>query len=204
MKTQTYTGNFLKGIDLAGTIDQTFIDDSGKIESFKSYIADAISGRHDDVYAQVRPVLTTLAHKFVAAHDPHQELGRRCHVFSDHFNRRWRTNPDNPIWLLLTIGDVKHKGESVYDVSEFDVIRTVKRGFRPDEQLKIHTWLTLEDMTIIDLTLMASLLRLNWVSESEYRKIPVIIGKPDELSDFEYTPYLVDNDFVARVDKPSG
>jgi hypothetical protein len=204
MKTRIYTDNFLKGIGLAGTIDPVFVKDGSQVESFKRYITDAVSGRNDDVYAQVRPVLTTLAHRFVAAHDPRQELGRRCHVFSDHFNRQWRNVPNNPIWLLLTIGEVKYKGDSVYDISEFDVIRTVKRGFRPDEPLNVHAWLTLEDMTIIDLTLMASLLRLNRFTEPEYRKMPVVIGKPDELADFEYTPFLVDNDFVARVDRGSG
>lgn len=202
MKPQAYSGNFLKGIDLAGTIDPIFAADSGKIDSFKSYIVDAISGRHDDIYDKVRPILAGHAHRFVAAHDPHKELGRRCHVFSDHFNRAWRASlPNNPIWLLLTIGDVKHRGESVYDVSEFDVVQAAKCGFRPDEPLRVHVWLTLEDMTIIDLTLMASLLRLKWVSESEYKEMPVVIGKPDELADFEYTPYLVDNDFVSRVEQ---
>lgn len=202
MKNSEYLSLFLQGIDLAGTIDEEFLKDSRKVDAVKSYILDATSGRHDDVYQKLRPVLSAMANQSISGLNPYEQTGRRCHIISDLFNRRWRQDPNNPIWLFLTIGDVKHKGESVYDVTDFDVIHAIKQGPKPDIPLKVHAWLTLEDMTIVDLTIMASLLRLNWVSEGEYAKMPVVSGKPEELVDFEYTPYLVDNNFVARVDGP--
>lgn len=159
--------------------------------------------RNADVYKKMVPIISEIARKFASKHDPITQLGRRCHTLSDNFNRGWSAHVGNmPIWLLLTVGEVKYKQESVYDITQSKVEDCVRRGFQPNEALGVHVWLTLEDMTIFDLTIMASLLRLGWISKAEYDARPVIIGKPEELQDFVFVPYLVDNDFVAKVDRP--
>ncbi len=202
MNTQNYFQQFRAGIELAGKLDKVFRRDPRLIKGFLDYIDDANSPKNANAYGSVIPIITDLARRFVARHDPIHELGRRCHSFSDAFNRGWRSQVgDKPIWLLLTIGEVKHRNNSIYDVTKSKVVDCVRRGFQPSETLGVHVWLTLEDMTIFDLTIMASLLRLGWISPIEYKMNPVVIGKSDELSDFGYTPYLVDNDFVAKVDR---
>lgn len=202
MKTQLYYEQFKAGIELAGQLDKVYRRDPRRIKGFLEYIDDANSPKNTNAYGSVIPVISDLARRFVGRHDPIHELGRRCHSFSDAFNRGWRSQVgDMPIWLLLTVGEVKHRNNSIYDVTKSKVADCVRKGFQPAETLDVHIWLTLEDMTIFDLTIMASLLRRDSISPIEYKMTPVVIGKPDELTDFTYIPYLVDNDFVRKVDR---
>lgn len=197
----TYREKFFVAAELLGMLDRVNCPPAA-VAGTREYLLDANSGRHAGVFQEFHRHLPDIARKFVAEYDPIAELGRRCHSFSDLFNRGWRARGgERAPWFFLTVGEVRFRGESIYQVTEQKVIETYQRGFQPNEELGVHAWLTFEDMTILDLTIMASLLRRETIGPADYRRQPVVFGRSDTLVDFEYHPYLVDNDFVARVDR---
>lgn len=112
------------------------------LASLKAYLVDSTSGKHADAYDQFLLMLRALALKSIERHDPIGDIGRRCHVVSDLFNRAIRKHfVDAPFWLFSTIGEIKYRGDSVYDVTQEKVIQSHQRGFRPDETLDVHVWL---------------------------------------------------------------
>lgn len=201
--TSPYLSAFLEAVDLAAALDGA----SGSRVWFnrvKDYVADyaenpRFAARYDGVAVQ----LASLARQQIAHLDPVNVLGRRCHVVSDSFLTKFREHipHDRMVGLLMTIGEVCYRGRSVYDVTRERAAQVYVRGFQPAQTLDVHVWLTFEDMTIVDLTVMASLLRLGWLGMKEYERAPVIVGRAETLMDFQYIPYLVDNDFALRVDR---
>ena len=55
-------------------------------------------------------------------------------------------------------------------------------------------------MTVIDLTIMETLAHRGEIKESELKENPIVIWREDIDSDFNYEPFLVDNEFANRVD----
>jgi len=197
----TYQEQFFAGVELIGMLEREYYT-SERMAGMRKYLLDATSAKRAPEYQEFVPGLPKIARQFVRPHDPVRELGRRCHIYSDQFNRAFRAHiGDGAAWFFLTIGEVKFRRESVYDITEQKVISVFQRGFQPNEELGVHVWLTFEEMTIVDLTIMASLLRLGWIDRSEYDRNPVVVGKAEQLTDFEYQPFLVDNDFAGRVDR---
>lgn len=197
----TYQEQFFAAVELLGVLDRAYYTPA-RMAGMRDYLLDSTSGRHALVYDQLVAQFPTIARQFVRPHDPIHELGRRCHSYSDLFNDTWRKRGgEKAPWFLLTVGEVKFRGESVYEVTEQKVITTFQRGFQREEALDVHVWLTFEDMTIVDLTIMASLLRLGWIDRKHYKQSPVVVGKAAQLADFEYQPLLVDNDFARRIDQ---
>ena len=144
----------------------------------RDYLLDSTSARRAPDYEAFLPELPEIARRFVRGHDPIRELGRRCHSYSDLFNRNFRSRVgEGAAWFFLTIGEVKFRRESIYHVTEQKVITSFQRGFRPDENLGVHVWLTFEEMTIVDLTIMASLLRLGRIDRANMNVIPSSWGK---------------------------
>ncbi|MCL2919952.1 hypothetical protein [Shewanella litorisediminis] len=94
--------------------------------------------------------------------------------------------PDVPVFL--TIGNVRYKGEYVdsFKVTRNDIKRLVNIG--PDlSKLKLHAWLTLHDLTVIDLTLNYSLydqgktqddpdVLISWHKDSNYQFEPIVVS----------------------------
>ncbi len=133
-----------------------------------------------------------------------------CHVVSHNFipfyNNSMKEVLDKkikPPHMDITIGEVTHKGTSLYNVSKSSIKKIINAGFQPDETLDVHVWLTLENMTVIDLTIMRNLHIRGSISDADLKEKPVIIWRDDKPSALHYTPLLIDNDFLNKVDRVS-
>lgn len=197
----TYQEQFFASVELIGVLEREYCTPD-RMANLRDYLLESTSEKRAPKYQEFVPDLPKIARRFIRGHDPISELGRRCHIYSDQFNRAFRARAGSgAACFFLTIGEVKFRRKSVYDITEQTVITVFRRGFQPDEELGVHVWLTFEEMTIVDLTIMASLLRIGWIEQSEYDRNPVVVGKAAQLAEFEYKPFLVDNDFAARVDR---
>jgi len=109
-----------------------------------------------------------------------------------------------PASLALTVGEVRYKGTSVYDVSKAKIKRLIRGGNQTTSALGVHCWVTLDDMTVYDPTIMPNLAHMGWIEEAEVSAHPIIVAPNGKTDDFEYIPMLVDNNFMARVDEVIG
>jgi hypothetical protein len=198
MTAADYRQHFLAGIEFLGEVDCR--SDRKAIALERDFVASFDLGEDRASNRAVITMAAQMAREWLRPHDPWRVIGRRCHDFSHGFHRLWRDKAGGALMQLwVTVGEVRYRGESVYGIDRAKIDECVRSGLGADKPVGVHVWLTFEDMSILDLTIMASLLRLGRVSPDQYMRMPVVCGRPEELEGLEFIPYLVDDDFRERV-----
>ncbi|MCE8010808.1 hypothetical protein [Billgrantia desiderata] len=133
------------------------------------------------------------------------DLANLCHSVSQQFYENWMSQEIGSIApVAITVGDVKYKGEEIYQVSKSSVKRVMRKGFCRDESLNVHVWLTFSNMTVLDLTIVPTLLSKGLASLRDFDDRRYVIWKEGDGSDFEYIPVLQHNNFMYVVDRIAG
>lgn len=142
-------------------------------------------------------VLLPLGRSFLA-NSPFK-VANSCHSVSHAFRHNFCNLPGvgEMFELAVTVGNVYYRGENIYQVSRDSIRDLVKRGPRDGEVLPVHVWLTLEDMTVLDLTILAS---LRHRGQYDGHSDGMLVWNANEPGDFIFEPLLVDNLFATRVD----
>ncbi len=104
----------------------------------------------------------------------------------------------------LTVGNVYYKGSNVYKTSKTKIKQMIRSGPQLSETLDLHVWLTLDDMTIYDLSIIPTLRAKGYIKHKQGSSPEVLVFRPGEKSDYEYRPLLVDDSFFHRVDRIRG
>lgn len=126
------------------------------------------------------------------------EVARACHAVSAGFFETWNTLPFGPTFpLAVTIGNVYYRGENLYEVTRESLARIIHEGSNVNTTVNVHVWLTLDDMTVIDPTIVSTLLAKGTILADAP---PVLVWREGEPSDFRFEPVLTDNQFFGRVD----
>lgn len=126
---------------------------------------------------------------------------RSSHARSDDFFRFWQeTKWGEDFHLMVTIGNIYYKGKNIYDTSVDKIRDILAAGVEPGRELNLHVWLTLEDMTVLDLTVLTTMAAKGF-DTSGYSESEVLIWRDGQPSDFVYEPLLVDNNFYEKVDR---
>jgi hypothetical protein len=126
---------------------------------------------------------------------------RACHVVSDDFFRYWQMQPfAEAFQMSITIGNVYYRDQNVYNTSKTKIRQILAEGFQPTKTLDVHVWLTLSDMTVIDLSILFTA-EVKGCDIKQYSDSHVLIWKDGSPSDFHYEPLLVDNQFYEKVDR---
>lgn len=132
-------------------------------------------------------------------------LANLCHSVSQQFYENWMSQKIGDIApVAITVGNVRYKGREVYQVSRSSVKRIMAKGFCPDESLDVHVWLTFSNMTVLDLTIIPTLVSKGLASPSDFEDFRYVIWKEGESSSFDYIPVLQHNNFMYVVDKVAG
>lgn len=132
-------------------------------------------------------------------------LANLCHSVSQQFYDNWMSQEiGNIAPVAITIGNVKYRGKEIYKVSRSSVKRVMAKGFCPNESLEVHVWLTFSNMTVLDLTIVPTLISKGLASSSDFGDRRYVIWKEDEGSNFEYIPILQHNNFMYVVDRVAG
>ena len=126
----------------------------------------------------------------------------KCHAVSQGF---WellqRYEFSSAFSANITIGNVFFKGRNIYNLSKNKLKYIINEGHSLTKSLDVHVWITFENMTVFDLTIIPTLLHMGLISEKEFKDNPVLTWREDLESEFNYIPLLVDNEFMHRVDK---
>jgi len=129
-------------------------------------------------------------------------LINKCHAISHSLRLNYYGYPaiNKPI-VDITIGNVFYKDDNLYNLSKAKLKRIITEGPSTNKALDVHVWLTMENMTVIDPTIMRTLVHRDEIPIRKYEEDPILIWREDVSSDFRYEPMLVDNEFFYRVDK---
>ncbi|WP_312165390.1 hypothetical protein [Massilia timonae] len=149
------------------------------------------------LYEGTRAFTAHLAEQFVAGYPG--EIAHACHAASAGFLKSWElSRPDGlPASLAMTVGSVRFKGQPVFETNRTAVASLVHAGRDPGTDLPVHVWLTLDDLTVVDLTIVPTLVRQGQLPSGT---APVLYWRHDTASDYEFEPVLVDNLFFERID----
>ena len=200
MKSAEYRQRFIAGMDLLAELDSRC--DRDEVARDKRHVEAVGLGENLETYRAVVSTAAFMARQWLRPHDPWEVVGRRCLDFSHGFHRLWEERTKGALLKAwLTVGDVRNRGESIHGADRAKVERRVRRGLAADAPPDVHVWLTFEDMSVLDVTIMAALLRLGRVSPEQYMRNPVVFGRPEALGDFQFVPILVDDDFRAKVER---
>lgn len=132
-------------------------------------------------------------------------LENLCHSVSQQFYENWMRQPIGELApVAVTIGNVKFKGKELYEVSRSSIKRIMAKGFSPEENLELHVWLTFPNMTVLDLTIVPTLISKGQASYSDFNNCNYVIWKEGEHENLEYIPFLRHNNFMYIVDRVSG
>jgi len=97
----------------------------------------------------------------------------------------------------LTIGDVRSEGKWLCDADEGKIAELLKIGVQHGGVVRLHAWITLPSMEVMDLTLPTSI--------GLQENIPDLVGSAivkhvDDLTGgVSYRPLVVGNEFLRRI-----
>lgn len=126
------------------------------------------------------------------------QLAHSCHAVCQGFYETW-TRLAASFPLNITIGDVSYRGESLYHVSKSSVKRILNEGNVTGKTLDVHVWLTFDDLTVIDPTILPTLKEKGLIDDADTTS-DLLIWREDDPGDFEFEPILIDNEFFQKVD----
>lgn len=144
--------------------------------------------------ANTRKFLTLLAERFVEGYPG--DIAHACHAASAGFLHSWHASR-LPGTLSLTVGSVHFKGEPVFETTRVAIAELIAAGRAPKVDLPVHVWLTLDDLTVIDLSIVPTLVKCGHLPADTP---PVLFWRENAAGDFSFKPLLVDNLFFERID----
>jgi hypothetical protein len=129
-------------------------------------------------------------------------IEHNCHAISHGFAATLQQTPFGEVFpLAMTIGNVWFRGNNIYKVTRQKIDQIIREGFVPDKTVDVHVWLTLSNMTVVDLTLLSTLSALGLSESAPSRDDRVLFWQEATPGDFEFEPLLVDNDFFSKVER---
>lgn len=195
-----YFKQFINGLKFLERFDKAFRKQNINFETIEQDFNNSRTPENEATHHSFRNIIEKVANDYVKQ-IPINNLINNCHTISDGFFNGIKANElYKNTDLYITIGNIIYKGINIYNLSKQKLKSIINQGFQPDKELPLHVWLTLDDMTVFDLTIIPTLLSKGIINSSEIAK-PVLAWRENEVSDFLYEPLLVDNGFVDRVDK---
>ena len=120
-----------------------------------------------------------------------------------HANLRNKVEELLKVSAYLNIGDVSISGERAFGVDDAYLDHLWHNKITPKEVVKLHAWLTLPSMEIIDVTLAATFLALSGKPlerHGNFVAAGAIASHADELKDgLVYHPCLVGHDYLQKI-----
>jgi hypothetical protein len=98
----------------------------------------------------------------------------------------------------VTIGDVLLDGKSYFRTSREVIIQEMGAGYDEDKPARAHAWITLEDGTIIDMSILPSAMRRLKRKKMKWIEAIYCSRKPTPLN-VVHVPYLLGPEYIIRA-----
>jgi len=172
-------------------------DFRGMKRKILSYQADDLA----EIYKKLRQILEALGKQYVDGGGGIEKAALNAHAYSQGLMETWNHSDFGQRFpLCATLGNVVFTGQSLFPLNRDGIRSMLQRGRELTADIQGHAWLTLDDMTVVDLTVLSTLARWKKYPEPATKRSPVLIWREGQRSDFLYEPLLADNGFVQCID----
>ncbi len=195
-----YLENFVNGLEELTRYNKEFKKSNPNFSEIQKTLSEFSSQRNNEPYPDIRKIIHELAIQYVK-NAPVGQVVNKCHSISHGFWEGFRNSELAKVFSLnITVGNIFYKNKNIYDLSKSKLKKIIRQGQVLSDTLDVHVWLTLNDLTVLDLTIIPTLVQQGLLPKEELTKSPVLVWHESELSNFSFQPLLVDNDFMHRVD----
>jgi len=101
----------------------------------------------------------------------------------------------------VTIGNIMVDGKPYFNTSPETIEKDMLAGFEPNEILHSHAWITLEDGTIIDITILSSLRKKENKKPLKLNQA-IYNSKTTYQNKIQYIPYHLGPEYIFRTSTP--
>lgn len=198
----SYIDKFIEGLQFLAKVDKGARKEMEEPSRCRGTIEALQTPEMRELYVKPVDTLTLFAERY--ADNYPGNLAHSCHSVSHGFLKSWENSDlGGALPLAVTIGNVHYKGQNIYNVSKSALKRILNVGHNTNEKLNVHVWLTLDNMTVFDLTILASLAAMEIIPPLQEEESPVLVWREDSPGEFNYEPLLIDNTFFDLVDPGS-
>lgn len=198
----SFEKHFTQSIEFRAHFDAQFRLNSEAIQLLEKTFRQTSENAMLEPFFSIRQGLCTLAQEF-ASNNSVAPYSYQCLADSHVFLQACiDQNVIGEKYMNLTVGDVSFKGEKLFNATRDTIESAVSNGISTIEKPLFHVWLTLSDLTVIDLTIINHLITRGVVEEPAYSDQFINVWRPERKGDYEYHPVLVDDDFIVRLQKP--
>jgi hypothetical protein len=195
-----YIKNYIESLKYLTEFNSDFKNSKPDFKQSEDAIIQFWENRDQDYYKGVLSAIQKIIELMLKQYKE-EDITRKCHGVSNAIWWNLRESDFAKITSLnITIGNVYYKGSNIYGLDKYKLKNIISQGPQLDRSLDVHVWLTADNMTVIDPTIMHTLHKKGVFEKPEYQGSPVLLWREDIESDFYYEPLLVDNEFVSRVD----
>jgi len=203
-----FTRSFTNSIAYRARIDPAFeLDEQGQRILEKTFEQTRGNAMQEPFFS-IRQRLCSLAETY-ASDNSVTPYSYQCLADSHTFlNACVEQNIINKNYMTLSVGDVSMDGTPIFNASRTSLSEAMRNGISTVDAPAFHVWLTLADMTVIDLTLISLLehrdINLYPADKTLSSEKPqAIIWRPERKGRLNYHPVLSDDDFLSRLQRPA-
>ena len=198
----SFSKEFVRSISYRSRFDPAFSIDAHSARVLEATFNSTSAQAMEEPFFSIRQKVCSLAQVYAADNDvesyPYQCLAD-SHTF---LNACLTQRIVNEKYMTLTVGDVSFNGQKLFDVSHGTLESAVAQGISTKDKQRFHVWLTLADMTIVDLTIINQLVSLNQIRTPASDEEWLNVWRAERKGRFDYHPMLVDDDFLSRLQRP--
>ncbi len=195
-----YLDQYVEALKFLTRFNDSYRKQEPDFQAIRNELLELQGDRRRDTYIKVARLIQDLVADY-ARGIPAEHRSSRPHALLLGFWETFQQNGFGKTFALnITAGNLFFRGEPIYQQSKTGLKKRLSQGAHPDLPAGVHVWLTLEDMTVIDPTLLGDLEQRGLLKASDYSANGILVWRDEQPGDFRYEPLLVDNDFAWRID----
>ena len=199
----SFEQQFTSGIEYRTHFDTNFTLDEKEQEKLEATFSQTSERALEEPFFSQRQKVCSLAQTY-AADNTVEPFAYQCLADSHTFlTACLEQGIVKKRYMTLTIGDVSIDGQRLYNVSRDTLRSVVDTSISTFDEPRFHVWLTLVDMTVIDLTIVNQLIGLQKMARPETPEQWLNVWRPERRGRFDYHPILIDDDFLSRLQRAS-
>lgn len=198
----SYTTEFAEALIFNKKVDKELKNQNIDREALIYNIENEFKSDHD-LGEFLNSILDVAAKSFIS--NSTIDLANQCHNVSQQFFNNWMSQELGEIApISITIGNISFDNEEIYTVSKSSIKKTINEGFNPNKSLDLHVWLTFQNMKVLDLTIVPTLIRKGLATSEDFNGKKYVIWEEEDGSRLAYKPILQNNHFLYLVDRVKG
>lgn len=191
---KSYLEQFVDAVEFLGEFDKSEVrTESELLELTQIYRSRASDTEYS---GELKHFLRKFALDFVP--DFFKNSPYSCHIASDQFVKNWQNTDFSELFgAAITIGTLCYNAEPVYSVTKDTIRAIISEGPVPSAPLEVHVWITFPDMTILDLSIVPTLITKGTIKPGELEH--PVVWREGQNSPLSYTPVLHHQQFCSLV-----